>query len=283
MAEIHLDDDDEDSSAMMEAMGFSGFGRAKKRKFNPNVDAVVAGELPPKPSADSSTGANNAPLGERRRMQLPPPSASLPARPSVAARGGNADEIDLDDDDGDDGGGAAVGGETGKGGGENGDTAGDGPDSRYIDTSRPSRDYLPEELENMEVGRKIANVTGAQTPGFLTHAADQVQQQPASRHAQMHSQHAGRGSKRAAERSVGTPWWEGYYDAKMNENPWEKLERQRGLEPRGVWSRRAVGAGPGTANFQTASAVEEAEGGPALDDVDSALPAASSIKGGEDT
>lgn len=259
MADAHLDDDDSsESSAMMEAMGFSGFGRAKKRKFNPHVDAVVAGELPPKPTADSSTGANTAPLGERRPMQLPPPSASLPARPSVAMGKGNADEIDLDDDDDGDEGAVAVGEETGTGTGVMDQVDEGDPDSRYIDTSRPSRDYLPEELEDLEMQRKIDSIMGTQPPGFSTHAADTVQQQQASLHAQMQSQHTARGPKRAAGGSTGkSPWWEGYYDAKMNENPWERLERQRGLEPRGVWVQRAVGQGSGLGNSQAASAVKD--------------------------
>ncbi|KAF3766263.1 hypothetical protein M406DRAFT_19912, partial [Cryphonectria parasitica EP155] len=143
-------DEDMDSTAMAEAMGFSGFGMqpgAKKRKFNPHADASVSG-LPKKPSAAGSrntTGANSAPLGQR---SLPPPSASLPSRPPIAA--------------------------------------------------------VPRHAQNQrQSGRRM------------------------------------RGSDQNAD---DQPWWEGYYDAKMNQNPWERLEKQRGLEPRGTWLTRHTNA-----------------------------------------
>ncbi|KAM3512106.1 hypothetical protein MY11210_004242 [Beauveria gryllotalpidicola] len=66
---------------MAAAMGFSSFGaqdaRSKKRKYNPNNDAIVAIDNPQR----HGTGANSAPVGERRA----PPA--------------NADEIALDDQD----------------------------------------------------------------------------------------------------------------------------------------------------------------------------------------
>ncbi|OAA63084.1 hypothetical protein ISF_04960 [Cordyceps fumosorosea ARSEF 2679] len=70
---------------MAATMGFSSFGAqdppSRKRKYNPNNDAVISigdGQL-------HGTGANTAPVGERR---APPPT--------------NADEIDLDVEDGND-------------------------------------------------------------------------------------------------------------------------------------------------------------------------------------
>lgn len=33
----------------------------------------------------------------------------------------------------------------------------------------------------------------------------------------------------------GQPWYEGYYDSLSNRNPWEKLEKEMGLQPRGSW------------------------------------------------
>ncbi|TQV95078.1 hypothetical protein V2A60_009848 [Cordyceps javanica] len=76
---------------MAAAMGFSSFGAqhpsSKKRKYNPNNDAVVSIDDPQR----HGTGPNSAPVGERRR-----PAA-------------NADEIALDDDDNDDGGGGGGG------------------------------------------------------------------------------------------------------------------------------------------------------------------------------
>jgi hypothetical protein len=43
-------------------------------------------------------------------------------------------------------------------------------------------------------------------------------------------------------------WWTDYYDPSSNENPWELLEKARGLEPVGSWLPRghAVGRGQKT-------------------------------------
>lgn len=73
--------DDDTEAAMAAAMGFSSFGAqnpgSKKRKYNPNNDAVVSIDK----AQRHGTGANSAPLAERR---------AAPA---------NADEIALDDED----------------------------------------------------------------------------------------------------------------------------------------------------------------------------------------
>lgn len=73
--------EDDTAAAMAAAMGFSSFGAqnpsSKKRKYNSNSDAVVSIDH------DHGTGANSAPVGERRA----PPA--------------NTDEIALDDDDDD--------------------------------------------------------------------------------------------------------------------------------------------------------------------------------------
>ncbi|KAM5345823.1 hypothetical protein ACJ41O_011684 [Fusarium nematophilum] len=42
-------------------------------------------------------------------------------------------------------------------------------------------------------------------------------------------------------RQPGETWYVGYYDPMSNENPWERLEKARGLEPRGTWLRRGAG------------------------------------------
>lgn len=36
-------------------------------------------------------------------------------------------------------------------------------------------------------------------------------------------------------RSQGAQWYEGYYDTLSNRNPWEKLEKAMGLQPKGTW------------------------------------------------
>ncbi|KAM0330569.1 hypothetical protein ACHAQA_003516 [Verticillium albo-atrum] len=41
------------------------------------------------------------------------------------------------------------------------------------------------------------------------------------------------------------PWWEGYYDAWSNENPWKALEEKAGLVSSGTWVARGVKASTG--------------------------------------
>ncbi|KAM3432503.1 hypothetical protein NHJ13734_006849 [Beauveria thailandica] len=79
--------DDDTAEAMAAAMGFSSFGAqnppSRKRKYNPNNDAVVSIDKPQR----HGTGANSAPVGERR---APPVNAD-----EIALD----DEVDNDDDD----------------------------------------------------------------------------------------------------------------------------------------------------------------------------------------
>lgn len=236
MAEISLEDDEVmDSSAMAEAMGFSGFGMqrppSKKRKFNPHADAAVS--APANGKVASTTGANMAPLGQRK-MRLPPPSSSdLPARPptSTTADGAGAGvgktdtgEIDLDD---------------------HYDVNPDGPDSRYMDTSRPARGYLLEELAEIEAQEKIDAILASSSgsiPGLPAPPPPGTGEEGfvGYRGQRQHGQR-GRGTNNKQHRSdegAKAPWWQGYYDPKMNQNPWEALETKMGLGPRGTWVPR---------------------------------------------
>ncbi|KAK2610168.1 hypothetical protein N8I77_003621 [Diaporthe amygdali] len=215
MADI-TSDDDLDSAAMAEAMGFTGFGMQRanrKRKLTP----------------PAQTGANNAPLGKRRPLNLPEPV-------SGDASGANADEIGLDDDDDDGGAGLA---RDQQGGGEEFDADAAGP--QYIDTSRPSRGYYPEELEDMQTQARIDALTFADAPSTTGH--HQLPQKPP----QQQGQHAGKAARWSGGRAgSGLPWWEGEWDPRlidrMVENPWERLEKQRGLEARGTWPSKDRGA-----------------------------------------
>ncbi|KAF5024677.1 hypothetical protein F66182_3247 [Fusarium sp. NRRL 66182] len=49
----------------------------------------------------------------------------------------------------------------------------------------------------------------------------------------------------SAPREVRDTWYVGYYDPTSNQNPWERLEKARGLETRGTWIPR------GTSNVAT--------------------------------
>ena len=42
-------------------------------------------------------------------------------------------------------------------------------------------------------------------------------------------------------------WWQGYYDTLSNRNPWEKLEKSLGLQPRGIWLSHAEQSGVASA------------------------------------
>lgn len=155
MDDMYDEELDADAAAMAEAMGFTGFGttRNKKRKFNPNADSSVAEE----PSVPSFTGANTAPLGQRRRpaMRLPPPASQ--------GGGSNADEIGLDEgsDDGDGGGGGvAIVGDYDDDEGDNSRT-----EPQPVNTSRPPRDGTPEGMAGVEVQARInAIVAGDANP-----------------------------------------------------------------------------------------------------------------------
>ncbi|PSR85603.1 hypothetical protein BD289DRAFT_482615 [Coniella lustricola] len=217
----------DDVAAMAAAMGFSGFGMqpaAKKRKFNPNADASVAG-LPNKPSnnagRDSSTGANSAPLGQRR---LPLPPANLHSRPhngvKTPPRGRDADGIYLDhdedclvhdDNDGIGGTGIAVGG---------GAIGANHADPTHLVASQSMDKQHSRTDNNINLD---AQATGPATPYQRTQIEPRNQQQ---------HQRRGRGGAHADN---GKPWWEDYVDVRMNENPWARLEQQRGLEARGTW------------------------------------------------
>ncbi|KAH8883911.1 hypothetical protein GQ53DRAFT_830352 [Thozetella sp. PMI_491] len=213
-------DPEDDSAAMAAAMGFSSFGGqdrpAKKRRYNAGSDAIVAsslpsalpGSLPPKPSAPARlTGANQLPLHQR-----------TPRGPgSSAAAGKNADEIDLDDDEVDgDQGGAPVATHGGLGGSEHAD---EDPPPQYLDTSRLPTSYE----EPMDGG------AGA----WHGHRGGRAG-------AQRGGSRGGRGGYGGS----GLPqWWLDYYDPSSNQNPWERLERARGIDSKGTWLARSTKEG----------------------------------------
>lgn len=195
MADINSDDDP-DSAAMAEAMGFTGFGMqraARKRKLTP----------------PAQTGANNAPLGKRRPLNLP--------QPVVSGGGGNAEEIGLDDDDG----------------GDDDDEVG-----AQVDNGEAEEDV------QAQAGLDALSFTDAPP---ATTGRHQLPPKPQQHH------HAGKAARHPGGRAGGgpgqVPWWEREWDPRlvdrMVENPWERLERQRGLGARGTWptARGARGAG----------------------------------------
>ncbi|CAK7246420.1 MAG: hypothetical protein STHCBS139747_008051 [Sporothrix thermara] len=154
---VDIDVDELDSAAIAAAMGFSSFGTQahpnKKRRFNPQADAVIGSPRDSRPPAQLpgvGTGANATRLPPRPpaapaapAVSIPPPTApaasSLPVHPPHSGRAAmklppptatNADEIDLGEDDNDN---------------DNENDDGDEPGPQYLDTSRPVgevRDHL---------------------------------------------------------------------------------------------------------------------------------------------
>ncbi|KAI2602299.1 hypothetical protein GGR54DRAFT_624734 [Hypoxylon sp. NC1633] len=208
-----MEDAEDTVAAMAQAMGFSSFGaqnNSKRRKFNPRADAVVAStstsSLPLHGSSslhEASSGSNALPLGVRTR---------------------NEDEIDLDGD----GEGADVSSSGAHDGLENEDD--DGPKPQYLDTSRsptvavadPS-DEIQSKID-MIIGSSSGQVSEAQSSSFRTGEGIDSR-----------GNHRGHQTNRRQGREPGKNWWEDYYDPSSNVNPWERLEKTKGLEPRGGW------------------------------------------------
>jgi hypothetical protein len=250
MADMTFDDPDSDpdSAAMAQAMGFTGFGMQKTtKKRKPN-------------SPPSQTGANNAPLGKRRLpLNLPGPVGGVSGSGAGAGGDGNHEEIDLDEDDddrGDVGGGAGV-----DDGGDVGDVGADFGAARGPLGALTVNDDAP--------------ATGG-SPHQHQHQQQRQQQQqhhalPPRPHHQQQQQHAprqpggrGGGGGGPGQPSARAPWWEGEWDprliARMIENPWERLERQRGLEACGTWppstSAAAARGGRGDSGGRSGGAAE---------------------------
>lgn len=192
MADVNSDSD-LDSAAMAEAMGFTGFGMqrgARKRKLTP----------------PSQTGANNAPLGKRRPLNLPQPVVS-------GGVGSNAEEIVLDFDDDDD----------------------------TVEPIGDRGEVLPD-VQTQAAGLDALSVNDAPlgtTGGLPQHHS--LPPKPQQQQGQHH--HTGKAGRHPGGRAGGgpgqVPWWEREWDPRlvdrMIENPWDRLERQHGLGARGTW------------------------------------------------
>lgn len=232
MADVNSDSDP-DSAAMAEAMGFTGFGmqRSKKRKLTP----------------PAQTGANNAPLGKRRPLNLPQPVAS------GAGAGSNADEIGLDFDD-----------------------------DPNVEPIGDRGEVLPD-VQTQAAGLDALSVNDAPPGMGDLHPHHSLPPKPQQQQGQHH--HAGKAVRHPGGRAGGgsgqVPWWEREWDPRlldrMVENPWDRLEKQRGLGARGTWptTRGArggddaaaavpggVGAGPaGAGDGDGGGAMDSLEGG----------------------
>ncbi|KAI0007264.1 hypothetical protein F4779DRAFT_519829 [Xylariaceae sp. FL0662B] len=204
---------DDETTAMAQAMGFSNFGAQnasnKRRKFNPRADAVVASSsstsaIPSRRDAVSElvgSGSNALPLGVRIQ---------------------NDEEINLDSDQED----GVINPKTGNG--VEGDYDNDDPEPQYLDASYPP---VPASVDLEEVQSKIDAIVGSSAQGLQAESSSyEAIGIPGSRGGQ-----GGRQANRGHGRDMGKEWWEDYYDPSSNVNPWERLERFKGLETRGSW------------------------------------------------
>ncbi|KAI0193730.1 hypothetical protein EV127DRAFT_249377 [Xylaria flabelliformis] len=209
-----MDDSEDDATTMAAAMGFSSFGAQKpnkRRKFNPSTDAFVDSD-PASASgphfykhADShitTTGSNMVPLGIRKK---------------------NIDEIDLEDDD--EGRLPPDSRES-----QHNITDDDDPEPQYLDTSRPSAPIVADPVDPLQ--STIDAIVGSSADSGVS---------PQLSSSVMADGQPNRGGREGPQRNMnqdnrsGVKWWEDYYDPAFIVNPWDKLEKANGLEPRGSW------------------------------------------------
>ncbi|KAF2965641.1 hypothetical protein GQX73_g7931 [Xylaria multiplex] len=208
------DTDTDTATAMAAAMGFSSF------------DAFVASDSPSNSASTSTlpfhrynetdnytatTGSNKIPLGVRKQ---------------------NVDEIDLDDDQ--DGVNLPSGGQAAQSIVTDDD---EDPEPQYLDTSRPSAPTVVDSTDALQskIDAIVGSSAGAYTPPQLPPHPHPSSSTIVSTG---HSSQGGRGGHQHnmnREDRSGTKWWEDYYDPAFIVNPWEKLEKANGLEPRGTW------------------------------------------------
>jgi hypothetical protein len=106
----------------------------------------------------------------------------------------------------------------------------DGFEPQYLDTSRPSAPIVADPLDDLQ--SKIDAIVGDSLDGSLA-------PRPSSSASGGGSlDRGGRGGRQHNNnRDSGTEhrWWDDYYDPAFLVNPWEKIEKAQGLEPRDYW------------------------------------------------
>jgi hypothetical protein len=236
---------EDEAEAMAKAMGFSSFGTqgpTKKRKFNPKTDAMVEGQelaaLDRGGKKGLGSGGNKIPLGKPRVFGIAPKS--------------NQAEIELDVEDEDDEEPAYIDTSLPPPSKQEDIEEDEGP--AYIDTSLPPPNEDARAAQQ-KIDAILANTTTPPIPpnakikmkpeisgvghgvgGFMSALQDRsrppISSVPAlgtsARSHMDHHQPRQRGQKNEL-------WYVGYYDPSFNQNPWAKLEKANGLEPRGTW------------------------------------------------
>lgn len=246
-------DPEAEAAAMAAAMGFSSFGQqptladseepdengpngrpSKKRRYNSRVDAYVG-------PAPQGTGANDVPV--QRRAFPPQNEGSEMRNENEISLDGN--EINLDDNEE----GVATG-----------DTATTIPHVPGLPPkphfTLPANPALPPKPQPQHFHASDSNQQDSNNS--QNHIRDQRGDHGARGG---HGVRGGRGGGRGGHagnnnhtRDPTKPWYTDYYDPSSNENPWERLEEQRGMEAVGVWlptSSRSGGGRGGRGGFRS--------------------------------
>jgi hypothetical protein len=250
------EEEEDETAAMAAAMGFSSFGShkppAKKRKFNAATDAFVDGQelakLDKGGKKGQGSGGNTMPLGKMRVLGT---GGINKASEGEGVR--NQEEIDLDEDEEQEG-------------PQYEDTSLPPPieepydyGPQYVDTSEPPPAASDEEAKEMQsrIDAILASVESGerattdvqrphglpQRPTFIPPSNDTELVQSGLSSSPDNSRHGfGRSMSLASPRSGHHPrgqrnenWYLDYYDPTFNENPWARLEKEKGLPPLGKW------------------------------------------------
>lgn len=240
-------DPEEDADAMARFMGFSSFGAqgpTKRRKFNVSTDAVVEGQdlaaLDKGGKRGHGSGGNHVPLGKTRQLGV----AAAPVDKM------NRDAIDLDDEEEADDGGVNINAPATDG------AVDEDLEPSYIDTSlAPPNEEAKAAQEQIDAilagtsaasgptasrGRAKVSLPGRGIGQFLSalRNLDAASAPPlAAESSAVSSSAPGRndGQRSRDKGQRNELWYIGYYDPSFNENPWDRLEKARGLQSRGSW------------------------------------------------
>ncbi|KAM0345910.1 hypothetical protein ACHAPU_005961 [Fusarium lateritium] len=107
-----------------------------------------------------------------------------------------------------------------------------GANSTALGTPFNNNEIALEDEEEEEEEEEEDVKSGHQVPAQVRPAG--LPQRPAPAHAPRQGQHA-------APREGKDTWYIGYYDHLSNENPWDRIEKARGLATRGTWIPRKTG------------------------------------------
>jgi hypothetical protein len=240
--DLSYESSEDEAEAMAKAMGFSSFGTqgpTKKRKFNPKTDAMVEGQdlasLDRGGKKGQGSGGNRIPLGKPRVLGVAPKS--------------NQEEIELEEEDEEP---SYIDTSLPPPSSQDGSEEDEGP--AYIDTSLPppnedaraaqqridailANNTIPPVPPDSKIKMKPqAPEIGRGAGGFMNALQDESRLSVSSVSAPAMNSRSHIDNRQPRQKNEF--WYVGYYDPSFNENPWAKLEKANGLEPRGTWIER---------------------------------------------